>query len=163
MNKKCLNLFFAVFCIFFVFTSMARAKDQAAVAPGPKDKCPVCGMFVAKYPDFIVVVFLKDNTRAFFDGVKDMMKYYFNVNKYAPGKTVGDIGAVHVMDYYTANPIDGFKAFYVSGSDVYGPMGRELIPFEKKEDAEEFVKDHSGKAILGFTDITVDIVKSLDR
>jgi len=30
-------------------------------------------------------------------------------------------------------------------SDVYGPMGRELIPFEKMKDAEEFMTDHKVK------------------
>jgi nitrous oxide reductase accessory protein NosL len=34
------------------------------------------------------------------------------------------------------------SAYYVLGSDIYGPMGRELIPFEKEADAKEFIKDH---------------------
>jgi copper chaperone NosL len=54
------------------------------------------------------------------------------------------------------------KAFYVLGSDAYGPMGRELIPFEKETEAREFLKDHKGKNILRFRDITYSIVKGLD-
>jgi copper chaperone NosL len=162
MKTKHLNLVFFVLCILLILVSSALAEDNAPARPGPKDKCPVCGMFVAKYPDFIAVVSLKDGTHAFFDGVKDMMKYYFNLQKYAPGRTAGDIVAIHVTDYYALSPIDGHAAFYVVGSDIYGPMGRELIPFDKKEDAEEFKKDHNGTAILGFTEITEEIVKSLD-
>ena len=48
------------------------------------------------------------------------------------------------------------------GSDIYGPMGRELIPFEKETDAREFMKDHKGKSMLRFTDVTPDILKGLD-
>jgi nitrous oxide reductase accessory protein NosL len=58
--------------------------------------------------------------------------------------------------------IDGLKADYVMGSDVYGPMGRELIPFAKSDDAKEFMKDHKGRTILKFNDIRVETLKGLD-
>ena len=138
------------------------AVDRSPLKPGPGDKCPVCGMFVAKYPDFVAVVTFSDGTRAFFDGVKDMMKYYFNLQKYNPSKKRSDITQIYVTDYYSLELIDGLKAFYVVGSDIYGPMGRELIPFEKEDAAGEFLNDHSGKALLRFQDINDDVVKGLD-
>jgi nitrous oxide reductase accessory protein NosL len=119
-------------------------------------------MFVAKYPDFVAAVTFRDGTRAYFDGVKDMMKYYFNLRKYNPSKKIEDIVQIHVTDYYSLGLIDGFKAFYVSGSDIYGPMGKELIPFEKAGDAKEFLNDHKGKTVLRFQDISQDAVKGLD-
>ncbi|MCU0594732.1 MAG: nitrous oxide reductase accessory protein NosL [Desulfobacterota bacterium] len=153
-----------LFLLILVLVSApsAWAAGEQPVKPGPKDKCPVCGMFVAKYPDFIAVITFGDKTRAYFDGVKDMMKYYFNLQKFNPSKTRDDIARIHVTDYYSLGLIDGFKAFYVTGSDIYGPMGKELIPFEKEEDAKEFLKDHKGKALLRFQDITDDLVKGLD-
>jgi copper chaperone NosL len=138
------------------------AQGVKAIKPGPKDKCPVCGMFVAKYPDFVAVLGFKDGTPAFFDGVKDMMRYYFNLEKYNPSKKREDLAQIHVTDYYTLGFVDGFKAFYVSGSDIHGPMGKELIPFQKEGDAKEFLKDHKGKAVLQFQDISADVVKRLD-
>jgi nitrous oxide reductase accessory protein NosL len=138
------------------------AQDAGHPKPGPKDKCPVCGMFVAKYPDFVAVVSYKDNTHAFFDGVKDMMKYYFNLRKYSPSKKHEDILQIHVTDYYGLTLIDGSKAYYVLGSDVYGPMGREFIPFNSEADAEEFLRDHKGKTVLRFQDINLDLVMQLD-
>ena len=138
------------------------AQGETPVKPGPKDKCPVCGMFVAKYPDFVAAATFSDGTRAFFDGVKDMMKYYFNPEKYNPSKKRNEISQIHVTDYYSLGSIDGFKAFYVSGSDIYGPMGRELIPFEKEAEAREFQKDHKGKAVLRFQDINKQVVMGLD-
>jgi nitrous oxide reductase accessory protein NosL len=138
------------------------AQEGKILKPAPTDKCPVCGMFVAKYPDFIAVITFKDGTHAFFDGVKDMMKYYFNLQKYTPSRKREDITRIQVTDYYGLTPVDGFKAFYVSGSDIYGPMGKELIPFEKEAAASEFLKDHKGKAVLRFQDINKDVMKGLD-
>ena len=140
----------------------AVAAQVNPVKPLPKDKCPVCGMFVAKYPDFIAEFIFSDGSYAVFDGAKDMFKDYLNLKKYHPSKAASDIQTIFVTDYYTLTLINGHEAFYVLGSDVYGPMGRELIPFEKEADAKEFMKDHKGKAILRFKDITLEIIKPLD-
>jgi nitrous oxide reductase accessory protein NosL len=148
--------------LLLVCAPLLWAQGEKVVKPGPKDKCPVCGMFVAKYPDFVAVLTFKDGAHAFFDGVKDLMRYYFNLQKYNPARKRDDIAQIHVTDYYTLGFIDGFKAFYVSGSDIHGPMGKELIPFEKEGDAKEFLKDHKGKAVLQFRDISADVVKRLD-
>ena len=153
---------FIILALLLLTAPTLWAADTSPAKPGPKDKCPVCGMFVAKYPDFLAVLTFNDGTHAFFDGVKDMTKYYFNLQKYSPSKNREDIAQIHVTDYYSLSLIDGFKAFYVSGSDIYGPMGRELIPFQKEVDAKEFLKDHKGKAVLRFQDITKDIMKGLD-
>jgi nitrous oxide reductase accessory protein NosL len=151
-----------IFLILLSSVPVLWASDTSPVRPEPKDKCPVCGMFVAKYPDWAAAFTFKDGTRVFFDGVKDMMKYYFNMSKYAPGKTAADIQAIHVTDYYRLEPMDGRKAFYVAGSDVYGPMGKELIPFEKEAEAREFMKDHKGKTVLPFDKIDLPLVMGLD-
>ena len=119
-------------------------------------------MFVAKYPDFAAEIVFKDGFYAVFDGVKDMFKYYFNLKKYNPSKSESDIDSIYVTEYYKLVLIDGLKAYYVIGSDIYGPMGRELIPFEKEKDAKEFMKDHKGESIVTFKEITYEVVKGLD-
>jgi copper chaperone NosL len=129
----------------------------------PSDKCPVCGMFVAKYADFVDQIVFKDGTHAFFDGIKDMMKYYFALPKYNPSKTKADIAHILVTDYYSLKLVDGFQAFYVVGSDVYGPMGKELMPFKDEAAAKEFKADHKGTGILSFKDITPELIKDLDQ
>jgi copper chaperone NosL len=150
--------------ILLAFISYASSLAAAEKKPTPssKDKCPVCGMFVAKYPDFLAQIIFKDGTAFFFDGPKDMFKFYFNLQRYSPKKKVEDIGTLYVTDYYSLLPIDGFTALYVIGSDVYGPMGRELIPFGKNHEALEFKRDHKGKEILNFQGITPAVVKGLD-
>ena len=156
------RLFVIVAGIFLMSPPLLWAQGENPLKPGPKDKCPVCGMFVAKYPDFTAVLTFKDGDRAFFDGVKDMMRYYFNPQKYDPSRKRDDIVDIRVTDYYRLVVIDGLKAFYVSGSDIYGPMGRELIAFEIEEDAKEFLKDHRGNAVLKFQEIHNDIVNRMD-
>jgi copper chaperone NosL len=150
------------FLVFAFFASGVCAGERAPVVIGPKDKCPVCGMFVKKYPDWVSQVVFKDGSYALFDGAKDLFKYYHGLKKYNPSRVPADIDAIYVTDYYRLELIDGYAAHYVMGSDVYGPMGRELIPFAKADDAREFMKDHKGKAILKFNDVTPDRVRGLD-
>ena len=151
-----------ILLIVLIASPAVSAGEKKSVTPSAKDKCPVCGMFVAKYPDFAAQIVFKDGAYALFDGVKDMFKYYFNLAKYDKSRKIADIDSIYVTDYYDLKWIDGFKALYVEGSDVYGPMGKEIIPFEKKAGAEQFMIDHIGKSLLKFDEITYDLIKSLD-
>ncbi|MBI4768781.1 MAG: nitrous oxide reductase accessory protein NosL [Deltaproteobacteria bacterium] len=130
--------------------------------PTAREKCPVCGMFITKYPDWISVVVFKDGSQAFFDGSKDMFKYFFDLKRYNPSKKKENIEAIWVLDYYSLAPIPAERAWFVVGSDIYGPMGRELIPLEKESGAKEFLKDHKGQKILKFSEVTPEVIKSLD-
>ena len=103
-----------------------------------------------------------DGKTVFFDGAKDLFKFYFNIGHYQPGRSDADVGAVYVTDYYTLAPIAAKAAFFVAGSNVYGPMGRELIAFAAADQAQEFLRDHRGREILRFEAVTPEIVRSLD-
>ncbi|HGZ71081.1 MAG TPA: nitrous oxide reductase accessory protein NosL, partial [Nitratifractor sp.] len=72
------------------------------------------------------------------------------------------IEKVQVSDFYTLEAIDAREAFYVVGSNVYGPMGNELVPFKSEKEAQNFMQEHKGKKILKFKDITPQIVMGLD-
>ncbi len=154
-------------CILFllltlVFTTGSHSGDRKPIKPGPRDKCPVCGMFVVKHPDWIAEILFKDGSSAFFDGAKDMFRYYSNLKRYNPSKATGDIDSIYVTDYYNLTFIDGTQAHYVIGSDTYGPMGRELISIKGEEEAKDFLKDHKGKAILKFKEVIPKMLKRLD-
>jgi nitrous oxide reductase accessory protein NosL len=140
----------------------AMAESLPPVAPGPGDKCPVCGMFVAKYPDWVAQVRFRDRKTVFFDGAKDLFKFYFDIGHYQPGRSAADVGAVYVTDYYTLGPIAAADAFFVVGSNVYGPMGRELIAFAAADQAQEFLRDHRGREILRFEAVTPELLRTLD-
>ncbi|WP_415395918.1 nitrous oxide reductase accessory protein NosL [Sulfurimonas sp. CS5] len=118
------------------------------------EKCPICGMFVYKYPKWAAQIFYKDMHYSF-DGVKDLMKYYFEHK--------GGISKILVTDYYSQKAIEARESYFVIGSDVYGPMGDELIPFEKLSDAKTFSLDHKGVKVLKFESIKADEVNKLDE
>jgi nitrous oxide reductase accessory protein NosL len=113
-------------------------------------------MFVSKYPDWVVSVSFKDSSALYFDGAKDFFTWYLNIQKYTPAKKQSDIAVITVNDYYTLKQIDAKQAFFVIGSDVYGPMGKELVPFGKRTDAHAFLKDHKGKVVLRFSDVILN-------
>ncbi|TLP44227.1 MULTISPECIES: nitrous oxide reductase accessory protein NosL [Cohaesibacter] len=131
--------------------------------PHDRDACPVCGMFPARYPDWIATVLYKDGHADHFDGAKDLFKYLLDMDKYASGRKREDILHVGVTDYYAIERIDARKALYVIGSDILGPMGHELVPHPDRYDADEFMKDHQGKRILTFGDVTMDLLLGLDN
>jgi len=126
-------------------------------------RCPVCGMSVEEYPNFLCQLQLKDGSLLSFDGPKDMFTYYQNPGKYHPSAQPSDIVSVKVSDYYSLERIDGRAAYYVTGSNVSGPMGNELIAFEKEDDAQEFMVDHAGKSLLRFKDVTPRTIEELNQ
>jgi len=128
-----------------VFREIVVKKDE---------KCPICGMFVYKYPKWATQIFYGEKHYSF-DGAKDMLKYYFD-NKEG-------ITEMLILDWYTQKTIDATKAFYVIGSDAYGPMGNELIGFKDERDAKTFYMDHRGTKVLKFDEITKEVVYKLDE
>jgi nitrous oxide reductase accessory protein NosL len=150
-----LNLFFLI--------AVSIAAGPTDPTPSPKDRCPVCGMYVAMFPDWNARVEFKDSTQTIFDRAKCRFKYSLNINKYNPPKNNKDVTAISVKDYYSKASIDVLRAFFVIWSDVYGPMGHEPIPFKKETDARKFLEEHKGKKILKFKDINSKVIRSLDN
>lgn len=126
----------------------------------PKGSCAVCGMHVPNFPDWAAVVTFKDGGQAWFDGPKDLFTFLFDLKRYAPRRRAEDISAIQVKDYYTLKHIDARSARFVVGSDVMGPMGHELVPFAGEAQARDFQKDHRGRKLLAFSDISA---KTLDE
>ena len=146
----------------FLMISNGQAMESQPAKPQPGDRCPVCGMFVAKYPDWDSKIMYQDGMVLFFDGAKDLFKFYLDPQKFKSNKRRQNIKVIYVTEYYDLNLIDAANAFYVLGSDVYGPMGRELIPFKTKEDAKEFLGNHKGKKIVVFNEVDPSLIKTLD-
>ncbi len=121
-------------------------------------KCPVCGMFVYKYPKWAALIEV-NGKKYYFDGVKDMMKYYFFDGDFPYDRA--KISKMEVTNYYTLEAINAKDAFYVYDSKEYGPMGRELIPFTTLNEAKSFIADHGGE-LMKFSDITPKNVMELD-
>ena len=139
-----------------------RAAAVALPKPGERDVCPVCGMFVAKYPYWVATLRFRDGHLEHFDGAKDLWKYLLDMPRWARGRTRSEIEAIGVTTYYDGEMIDAETAIYVVGSDVYGPMGHELVPQATEADAKEFLTDHKGRRIVPAGDITLALLAKLD-
>lgn len=123
------------------------------IPPKRTDKCPVCGMYAYKYPEWVAEVIFDDNSYAVFDGTKDMLKYLFDLKRYAPTKDPDDIAAIFVTEYYSNRIMRAEGLFFVLGSDVLGPMGHEFIPVKGEEAATTFMLEHRGTRMLRFDEI----------
>jgi nitrous oxide reductase accessory protein NosL len=143
---------------YYVSNGSMKANANAMNVPEGA-KCPVCGMFVSKYPKWAAMIDVNGH-KHYFDGVKDMMKYYiFDADFPYDRKRITQIS---VTDFYTLEAIPARFAHFVLGSEVFGPMGNELIPFHTEEAAKSFIKDHGGEKIVRFKDITPRMVMALD-
>jgi nitrous oxide reductase accessory protein NosL len=132
-----------------------QKKEYKKITITKDEKCQVCGMYLHYYPSWVAEIDYPKNETYKFDGIKDMMKFYFNNEE--------GIVNVLVQDYYSLKTLDAHKAYYVIGSDVLGPMGNELIAFSDKKSAKIFFFDHKGKKLLSFDELTAPMVHDLDR
>ena len=133
----------------------------AGKKPSTADKCPVCGMFVSRFPDWLATITFKNGEAVYFDGPKDLFTFYLDMGKYRKGKIRGDIATITVKDYYGLKSIAAEKAYFVCDSDVLGPMGKELIPFTTAADAASFIKDHKGSKPIRLNEITRAVLRRL--
>lgn len=131
----------------------AKAKKPEKIVVPQGAKCPVCGMLVGKNPNWAAMIEVQGGENLYFDGVKDLMKYYFEKGK--------GFDKIFVTDYYKLHKIDAKSAFYVLGSNVLGPMGDELIAFDSESAAKTFAKDHGGKSVLKFDEIQESVIEGL--
>jgi nitrous oxide reductase accessory protein NosL len=141
----------------------AQALPAGPPRPGARDLCPVCGMLVSKYPNWVATIVYRDGHAHHFDGAKDMFKFWFDPPKYAAGHSREMMASLWVTDFYNLQKIEARKAWYVAGSDVLGPMGHEFVPLATKADAEDFLKDHKGRQILRFDQVTAETLRQADN
>lgn len=145
-----------------VLAATALAAGGGPIEPAATDKCPVCGMFTARFPDFLAQIVFEDGSHLTFDGPKDLFKFALQPERYGSNRVSVEHARIFVTEYYSLAPIDARTAFFVAGSDIRGPMGAELIPFATRDDAEGFRSDHRGTAVLRFDEVTGDAIRELD-
>lgn len=133
-----------------------QARAETPPGPGPKDRCPVCGMFVKPYPNWMSTLTFEKHPQLFFDGPKDMLRYYFSLPAQGSASKPGrdNLKGIYVTDYYTTRVLPVSEVFFVIGSDIAGPMGYDLVPIAGREAADGFARDHGGKKIVPFDELT---------
>jgi len=125
-------------------------------------KCPVCGMSPAMSPKWHSQVHLNDGTFLAFDGCKDMFKFLLQMSAYDRQHTKDDVNTIFVKDFDSGKWINAVDTYFVAGSNVIGPMGKQVIPFSDHDKAMEFMNSNGGE-IIHYKKITLDTIKALDK
>lgn len=119
----------------------------AAARAVPVDaRCPVCGMYPARSPDWAGQVIFANGDAQFFDSPLSLLLYLQDVPRYSVGRSAGEIVARYVTDAGTQSWIDAGAAFYVHGSSALGPMRAGNLPaFATRSAAEAFARQRGGE------------------
>lgn len=142
----------------------ASGLDMLDPRPVPdKARCPVCGMYPARFPRWAAQTLFKDGAAHFFDSPVDLFAFLHRLDRHDRSYTLDDVAVSFVKNHESGQWIEAQQAFFVNGSSVVGPMRDADLPaFASREAAEAFARQHGGK-LLSFADITPELIQSLNR
>lgn len=170
MNKRYVLPSFVVLCLMgaVCLISSVGAADStdtapAIMKPGPSDRCPVCGMFPHKHPKWAAGIIFQDGSTYVHCSPKCMLHNLHNISKYQPAQTRDTVKQVWVTEYYSTKPMDAKEALFVTGANVTGPMGLDIVPVKGLEAAENLMRDYKGKQIVPLDRITDDMIEQARR
>lgn len=132
-----------------------RKKKGKITDPTPETSCTVCGMYPARYPD---------HRSQLNDTAKEVHHFCSNqclVNFLdAPKKYIST--PIKVKSIWVSIPGEhsyeyAIGLYYLVGSTIMGPMGKEAIPYRNKASAEATAKTHGGK-VVRFNALTPELV-----
>lgn len=125
------------------------ADDYPAQQISAQQRCPVCGMYPARYPAWAAQVVFKDHSMIAVESPAELFRFLRDVKKYDARHDISDIARMYATDYAKRVWIDAKQALYVQGSKVKGPMGMsdDLPAFASKSDAEAFAKESGGNVV----------------
>lgn len=117
-----------------------------------KDKCAVCKMYPARFPQNKCQLQTTEGEVVHFCSTQCLFEYLNNSPKY--GKTELDIKLIWVIDFDSGQWIYAENGFYVLGTKLSGPMGKEAYPFFNLEHARRFSRANRG-TVLRFKEVTI--------
>ena len=139
----------ADFCVVAPPTPYDPASGVALSAPRAvpaSARCPVCGMYPARSPDWAGQIIFTNGDAQFFDSPVSLLMFLNDVPRYSAGRTADDIVARYVTDVSSKGWIDAGAAFYVHGSSALGPMRAGNLPaFAARSAAEAFAQRRGGQ------------------
>ena len=134
---------------------------EAAREVPAEARCPVCGMYPARSPDWAAQVIFANGDAQFFDSPLSLFMYLNDVARYSPGRSADDIVARYVTDVSSKTWTDAGSAFYVHGSSAKGPMRAGNLPaFASKKAALQFAAQRGG-TVLAYADVDAALVTQL--
>jgi nitrous oxide reductase accessory protein NosL len=108
-------------------------------------------MYPARYPQFNCQIVFKDGSYEAFDSAVGLLVY-----RLFPDNTeikLKPIAKIYFKDYFKESWLEAGKTFFVTGSEIMGPMGVEFLPVDSEQAAEELKKQEQGQDITHFKEI----------
>lgn len=153
------------FCVVAPATPYDPASGLALYEPRPipaEARCPVCGMYPARFPRWAAQILFRDGAAQYFDSPLDLFVFLQRVERYNRSYTLNDVAASFVTDFESGQWIELQNAFFVRGSAVPGPMrGADLPAFASRAAADGFIRRRRGGQVLTFTQVTPELIRSL--
>lgn len=151
--------------LFFALAAMPAAAVNAADAyppqvVGKQQRCPVCGMYPARYPRWQGQIIFRDNKMSAFESPAELFRFRFDMAKFDKEHSAADIAQIYLSDYNGSGWIKPEQVFLVVGSDANGPMGPDMPAFKSSQDAERFAKEHGGH-VIQFGQVTAETLQAL--
>ncbi|MBS0511184.1 MAG: nitrous oxide reductase accessory protein NosL [Proteobacteria bacterium] len=148
--------------------SVAHPYDPAsgleifAARPVPADaRCPVCGMYPARFSKWAAQVIFEDGSAHFFDSPVDLFMFLAEPARFDASHTPNQAAALYVSDFNGSGWSDARAAAYVLGSSARGPMrGPDLPAFADEAAARAFATERGGR-VLRFTDVRGETLAGL--
>lgn len=127
-------------------------------------KCLVRNFKVYKDPKWVAKIELKNGKKVFFSSPKSLIEFYHRPGKWfdVGVKSEDDFKDILVTDFNTLKPINAKGAFYVYGSNITSPAGDDLPAFATYDAAEKYSKEHNGKRIFNFKDISDALIRLIN-
>lgn len=132
------------------------------VRPIPADaRCPVCGMYPARFPKWAAQIIFKDGSAHFFDSPVNLFMFLEDSARFDATHKADDAVALYVADHRSGIWLDARQATFVIDSSAKGPMrGPDLPAFADLADAQAFVTERGGRT-LGFVDVDRRVMSGL--
>ena len=71
----------ALLALALLASAAAAAQEIGPQQPADTSRCPVCGMLVARHPDWLAQIVLADDEALFFDGAKDLFRFLLDAEE----------------------------------------------------------------------------------
>lgn len=151
-------------CVVAPATPHDPSSGLARLAPKPipaDARCPVCGMYPARFPRWAAQTVFRDGASHYFDSPINLFAFLQRIDRYSKRYAPEDVAVSYVTDFESGQWIDAHQAFFVQGSTAFGPMRAADLPaFSSRKSADAFARSRGGK-VLTFTQITPELIQSL--
>ena len=139
------------FCVVAPATPYEAASGLPMLAPKavPDDaRCPVCGMYPARFPHWAAQVVFSDGASQFFDSPVDLLVFLARIERYNPRYALADVAGRFVTDADTGKWTALEQAYFVHGSKALGPMRDGDLPaFASRAQAARFAALNGGRVL----------------